>query len=33
MKPVDGKSGYYIEYNVNSNDKDPKFKIVNHVRI
>ena len=26
MKPVDVKSGNYVEYNVNSNDKDPKFK-------
>ena len=25
MKPVDIKSSKYIEYNVNSNDKDPKF--------
>ena len=25
MKPVDIKSSNYIEYNVNSNDKDPKF--------
>ena len=33
MKPVDVKSGNYVEYNVNSNDKDPKFKIGDHVRI
>ena len=33
MKPVDVNSGNYIEYNVNSNDKDPKFKIDDHVRI
>ena len=25
MKPVDVKSGTYLEYNVNSNDRDPKF--------
>ena len=25
MKPVDVKSGTYHEYNVNSNDRDPKF--------
>ena len=25
MNPVDIKSSNYIEYNVNSNDKDPKF--------
>ena len=30
-KPVDVKSGNYIEYNVHSNDKDPKFKIGDHV--
>ena len=33
MKPVDAKSGNYIEYNVYSNDKDPKFEIGDHVRI
>ena len=33
MKPVDVKSGNYVEYNVNSNDKDPKFKINDHVGI
>ena len=33
MKPVDVKSGNFIEYNVNSNDKDPKFKIGDYVRI
>ena len=27
MKSIDVKSGNYVEYNVNSNDKDPKFKI------
>ena len=32
-KPVDVKSGNHIEYNVNSNDKNPKFKIRDHVRI
>ena len=26
MKPVDIKSGNYIEYNVDSNEKDPKFQ-------
>ena len=25
MKPVDVKSGTYLEFNVNSNDRDPKF--------
>ena len=33
MKPVDVKSGKYFEYNVNSNDKDPKFQIDDHVII
>ena len=33
MKPVDVKSGNYIECNVNSSDKDPKFKVGDHVRI
>ena len=26
MKPVDIKSGNYIKYNVDSNEKDPKFQ-------
>ena len=33
MKPVDVKSSNYVEYNVNSNDKDPKFKTGDHGRI
>ena len=33
MKPVGIKSGSYIECNANSNDKDPKFKVSDHVRI
>ena len=33
MKPVDVKSDNHIEYNVNSNDKDPKLQDGNHVRI
>ena len=33
MKPVDVKSGNYIEYNVNSNDKDPKFQVGDNLRI
>ena len=33
MKPVGVKSGNFVEYNVNSNDNDPKFKIGNYVRI
>ena len=33
MKPVDVKSDSYVEYNENSNKKDPKFKVGDHVRI
>ena len=33
MKPIDVKSSFYAEYNADSNDKDPKFKIGDHVRI
>ena len=33
MKPVDVKSGNYVEYNVNFNDKYPKFQVRDHVRI
>ena len=33
MKSVDFKFGNYVEYNVNFSDKDPKFKIGDHVRI
>ena len=33
MKHVDVKSGNYVEYNVNSNDKDSKFQVGDHVRI
>ena len=33
MKPIDVKSDSYAEYNVDSNDKDPKFKVGNHVKI
>ena len=33
VKPVDVKSCNYAEYNVNSNDKDPKFQVGDHVRI
>ena len=32
MKPVDVKSGNFIKYNVNPNDKGPKFKIGDHGR-
>ena len=33
MRPIDVKANSYAEYNVDSNDKDPKFKIGDHVRI
>ena len=33
MKHIDVKSNFYAEYNVYFNDKDPKFKIGDHVWI
>ena len=33
MKPVDLKSDSFAEYNKKSNEKDPKFKVGDHVRI
>ena len=33
MKPIDLKSDSYAHYNVDSNEKDPKFKVGDHVRI
>ena len=33
MKAIDVKFGFHTEYNVCSNDKDPKFKIGDRVRI
>ena len=33
MKPIDVTSDPYAEYNENSNKKDPKFKVADHVRI
>ena len=33
MKPTNVKSDSYAEYNVDSNDKDPKFQVGDHVRI
>ena len=32
MKPIDVKCGNCVEYNVNSNNKDPKFKVGDHAR-
>ena len=33
MKPVDVKNNTYINIGKEVNDKDPKFKVVDHVRI
>ena len=33
MKPVDVTSDSYAKYNEDSNKKDPKFKVGDHVRI
>ena len=33
MKPIDVKSDSFAEYNEESNEKDPKFKVDDHVRI
>ena len=33
MKPVDVKDNTYMDSNENVNDKDPKFKVGDHVRI
>ena len=33
MKPTDVKNNTYIDFKKESNDKDPKFKVGNHVRI
>ena len=33
MKHIDVTSDSYAEYNENSNKKDPKFKVSDHVRI
>ena len=33
MKPVDVNSITYIDFDKQSNDRDPKFKIGDHVRI
>ena len=32
MKPVDVTEDSYVEYNENSNEKDRKFKVGDHVR-
>ena len=33
MKPTDVKSDSFAEYNEESNEKDPTFKVGDHVRI
>ena len=33
MKPVDVKDNTYIDFKKESNDKNPKFKVCDHVRI
>ena len=33
MKPIDVTSDSYAEYNEDSNKKDPKFKVGDHVRV
>ena len=33
MKPVDVKDNSYIDFKKEINNKDPKFKVVDHVRI
>ena len=33
IKPVDVKDNVYIDFEKEVNDKDPKFKVSNHVRI
>ena len=33
MKPIDVKSNSFAEYNEESNEKDSKFKVGDHVRI
>ena len=33
MKPIDVKDDSFAEYNEDSNEKDPKFKVGDHVKI
>ena len=33
MKPVDVGDDSFAEYNEKSNEKDPKFKVGDHIRI
>ena len=33
IKPVDIKGGIYIDFDIENNNKDPKFKVAGHVRV
>ena len=33
IKPIDAKSSTYIDFDKENNDWDPKFNVVDHVRI
>ena len=33
MKPIDAKDNTYIDFKKEVNDKDPKFKLGDHVKI
>ena len=33
MKPVNLKSSIYLDFGIENNDKDPKFKVGDYVRI
>ena len=33
MKPIDVKDNAYIDFDEEVNDKDPKFKVSDHVRV
>ena len=33
MKPIDVKDNTYIDFGKDVNDKDPKFKVGDHIRI
>ena len=33
MEPADIKQSRYIDFDVENNDKDPRYEVLNHVRI
>ena len=33
MKPIDAKTNTYIDFAVEKNDKDPRFKVVDYIRV